>query len=190
MFLTLLAASPLWTHSPLLVLSPQGPILSGPLEALPLGRGMRSLRVSRPDLTAYLNLMNFSQVSGLETTSHRSLSCLLSLSSCPEPMATCPPPAHHSLPPRVSKYTPQKRNSLQREGHPSPHESHRHLDSLYLVLSLVLHKLYPLTRMRKLRLRGKRWMWCVTHNDVTSPELDAGWLSPTLSGGELPPMEP
>lgn len=30
----------------------------------------------------------------------------------------------------------------------------------------------------------------VTHNDVTSPELDAGWLSPTLPGGELPPMEP
>lgn len=26
----------------------------------------------------------------------------------------------------------------------------------------------------------------ITHNDVTSPELDAGWLSPTLPGSELP----
>lgn len=26
----------------------------------------------------------------------------------------------------------------------------------------------------------------ITHNDVISPELDAGWLSPTLPGSELP----
>lgn len=60
-FLTLLAALFLWTQSPPLVLSPQGPNLSGPLEAMPLERAMRSLRVSSPDLTAYLNLMNFPQ---------------------------------------------------------------------------------------------------------------------------------
>lgn len=29
----------------------------------------------------------------------------------------------------------------------------------------------------------------VTHNDVTSPELDAGWLSPTLPASELTLME-
>lgn len=29
----------------------------------------------------------------------------------------------------------------------------------------------------------------VTHN-VTSPELDASWMSPTVPGSELPPMEP
>lgn len=28
----------------------------------------------------------------------------------------------------------------------------------------------------------------ITHNDITSPELDAGWLSPTLPDSELLPL--
>lgn len=31
-------------------------------------------------------------------------------------------------------------------------------------------------------------MASITYNDITSPELDAGWLSPTLPGSELPPL--